>query len=297
MISFLGEQPIPNLLPIRYYRPEQVLLVYTEHTELVGRRLQPLIGADVVLCKTDPYEIRRIDGDVEQAVAGAGWEGGSLVFNLTGGTKPMVLAGYRLAEKHRSRFLYLQTEGRESKVYRYRFGAEGPALEGSDILPGVITIGDYLRAHLDGYTITGASKGEGGAFEEAVAQALEGMLDEKILGVKCGGALDIDLVLRCGNRVGIAEVKTGKKARSKGGIDQLATAGGREFLGTYTSKLLIVDTEWDSSISHLRELASARDIVLVELPGYQGGVQLGEADKQTLIEKVSQVLPCSGGQA
>ncbi len=30
MICLVGEQPVPNLLPIRYCQPQQVVLVYSE---------------------------------------------------------------------------------------------------------------------------------------------------------------------------------------------------------------------------------------------------------------------------
>ena len=46
--------------------------------------------------------------------------------------------------------------------------------------------------------------------------------------------MEIDLIFRCGNSIGIAELKTGKSATEKEGIDQLNAACAREYLGTYT---------------------------------------------------------------
>jgi hypothetical protein len=121
------------------------------------------------------------------------------------------------------------------------------------------------------------------------------VVDEIVAGVKLGGALDIDLVLRCGNQVGIAEVKTGRKSRSKEGINQLNTAGGRAFLGIYTRKILIVDTVWDATCSNLRELAEARNVQVVELPSYLQTGALSDYDRQRLTSAVRSALRCHGG--
>ena len=294
MISFLGEQPIPNLLPAQFYRPDLVVLVYTDRTEGVHKRLRRLIKSAVRSCFVDPYEIVKIHAALDRMVAEAGLEKTDLVLNLTGGTKAMILAGYRLAEARKTRFMYLQTEGKVSRIYQYRFTNDGPLLDTVDTVPGILTIDEYLKAHLERYTVTGPASTPGGDFEVAVAEALGGAVDEIEVGVKVGGALDIDVVVRCGNQVGIAEVKSGNSARKKEGIGQLATAGGREFLGTYHTRFLIVDSAW-TDLSDLRDLAKAREIVLIELPGYQGGRQLGETDKQKLIQLVQQHLGCPGG--
>ena len=294
MVLFLGEQPIPNLLPVRAYRPQNVFLVSTARTERVRRHLEPLLGVPSVTCLVEPYDVLAVERTVVRSLAERGWERSRLLFNLTGGTKLMVLAGYRLAERYASPFLYLEMEGvGNGTVYRHRFGSGGLLLEGCDVLPSLITIDEYLKAHVDTYHVTGASRDGGGKFEETVAEALEGVVDERLLGVKLGGALDIDLVVRCGNRVGIAEVKSGGKALSKEGISQLGTAGGREFLGIYTSRFLIIDTVWDHTRSNLRELAKLRGIELVELPSYRIDGRLSREDRQRLAEVVGQKLGCS----
>ncbi|RKY82833.1 DUF1887 domain-containing protein, partial [candidate division KSB1 bacterium] len=33
MFSFIGEQPIPNLLPVKHFKPSKVVMIYTELTE------------------------------------------------------------------------------------------------------------------------------------------------------------------------------------------------------------------------------------------------------------------------
>ncbi|MDI6631878.1 MAG: DUF1887 domain-containing protein, partial [Thermoanaerobacteraceae bacterium] len=94
------------------------------------------------------------------------------------------------------------------------------------------------------------------------------------------GALEIDLVLRCGNRVGIAEVKSGKKARSKEGIDRLNAAADPRFLGTYIKKFLILDREYEPNNL---ELARAYGITVIELSSAQNG-ELSREDTEKLIQ-------------
>ena len=61
LISLIGEQPVPNLLPIRYEKPQEVVLAYTDLTEKVFQRLKKLLEPDILvhpLEKADPYDIR-----------------------------------------------------------------------------------------------------------------------------------------------------------------------------------------------------------------------------------------------
>ena len=111
MVSLLGEQPIPNLIPIRFYQPDVALLVYTTRTQTVHRRLEGLIQSRLRSCQVDPYDISSIFIEVDGVVAQEKSAGVDFLFNLTGGTKAMMLAGYRLAQSYGSPFLYLQTEG------------------------------------------------------------------------------------------------------------------------------------------------------------------------------------------
>jgi hypothetical protein len=284
LVTLVGEQPIPNLLPMRALRPEALLLVYTARTEPVARRLGGLAGpeTEVAYVKTDAYDIIGIRKVLHGKLAGCV----GLLFNLTGGTKPMMLAAHALAAEFDSPFIYLQTEGRppaehQSRLCTYCYSEGNLRLESVAALPALLTIDDYLRAHLPGYREEGFSKDErgrinaGGLFEQSVHRALENCVDEIRAGIKPEGVadqIDIDLVVRRGNQVGIIEAKTGTK---KAGIDQLATAGGSKYLGTYTARFLVVG----GRLRHeLKALAHARNIVVVELPGYSEGCPLNHEE-------------------
>ncbi len=276
MIALIGEQPIPNLLPIRYEKPDRVILVYTDRTETGFERLKDILeesheDVDPLKIKS-PYDIFEIKQDLSGFINKNGFNSSNIIFNLTGGTKPMAFASYHLAEELSSPFIYLQSEGGKSLIYRYEFFEGRTQLIKKDTIPTLLTIDDYLKAHLRSYNR--ASKKE--ALEELVYDAICDSVDECERSIT-HGSLEIDLVMRCGNQVGIAEIKSGKKALKKEGIDQLNTAGEQRYLGTYTHKFLIVDREIGSQN---RALAEAHRIRVVELCSVETGVlSLEERDE------------------
>ena len=85
-----------------------------------------------------------------------------------------------------------------------------PSVAGARLLPGLITLDDYLRAFVDGYQLTGFAKdaaSKGTRFERAIHTALEPAVDEIAVGLKLLGVVDVDFVVRCANQVGIIEAK------------------------------------------------------------------------------------------
>lgn len=303
MISLIGEQPLPNLLPIRFEKPEDVVFAYTGRTDRargtkeVSSRLEMLLSKET---RVYPFEVRPFDVAgtqqlLEKFILGRGWKPEELVFNLTGGTKAMAFAAYSLAEEWGCTFVYLQSE---ESFFLHRYGFDknrAPQPEGGDVIPGMITLEDYLQIHMGvgKAQCEGLSKTEGGKFEGVIYDALQSHVDEIKAGLKYyGGKLDIDLILRCGNQVGIAEVKTGERAiRKVDGIKQLNNAGRRDFLGTYTKKFLIQDASWDArQETDYSELASSSDITVIILPSYAKDAELAEHDRERLVREVTRVL-------
>lgn len=291
-VSLIGEQPIPNLLPIRYQPPDTAVFLYTDYTEGTAERLKGLLpnSCEAVLCRVAPYDIPAIVLALRELVREHQWETKELLFNLTGGTKAMMLAASQVAASYGSPFIYLQSEGRQTRLYRYAFDAAGdPYVTDDRILPSLIEIDDYIRAFVDEYQIGGFAKGgPGGVFEEAVYDALQPAVDEIVVGVRLASEVDIDLVVRCDNQIGIIEVKKGSGVKK--GIDQLNTAGGRSFLGTYTRKMLVSDQEWDKSFSNHQDLADARWVTVIQLPSFGWTGQLSSDDVEHLRHTVCQQL-------
>lgn len=291
MISLVGEQPIPNLLPLKDRPPELAVLVHSEKTGTQARCVGALLGGNIRVdyLVGDPYDIEATRAILQEYTARYGWAGTEVTFNLTGGTKSMALAAFQVAQECRAEFLYLQTEGRRSRAYRYGFDDGGSVrLLESRVLPSLVDLVTYIRAHVGGYQERGPSSPPGGTFERAVADALKPWMDEILVGVKIGGALDLDLVVRCENQVGVVEAKAGKI--KKEGIDQLNTAAGREYLGTYTQKILVQDRPWDHTTSSLLELARARNIEVVSVPSFAKTGQISTKDAEEMGRKVRGVL-------
>jgi len=265
--------------------------MHTAETISVARRLEKLSSAPVDLLEVGPFDVRDCQRVLKRYLKDAA---GPLTFNLTGGTKTMLLAAYMVAVNQRSLIVYLQTQDAVSRLYSYRVRESGLIETGSRDLPALLTARDYLEAHLPGYAEEGFSKqGErltsGGEFEKAVHDALvQGQVDEVLAGVRPDAVeknIDIDLFLRCGNQAGIVEVKL--NSAKKAGLDQLATAGGREYLGTFTAKFLVLGNSLGSS---LKALAQARGIQVIELPSYAAAGELSSADERKLVETVRKRL-------
>jgi hypothetical protein len=228
-----------------------------------------------------PYNILEIQKDLREFIDSQGLNYRDMIFNLTGGTKPMAFASYHVAEELSCPFLYLQSEGGKSLIYRYDFFDKKAQLIDRNEIPTVITIDDYLRAHLGTYERLSFRS----SFERILHDELRNSVDEISHSIK-HGSLDIDLIMRCGNQVGIVEVKTGKSAAKKEGIDQLNTAAEQRYLGTYTRKFLIVNREMGSNNL---ELAKAHRIRVIELCIGERE-SLSENDKEKLVQTVRKDL-------
>jgi|Deesub1362A_J573_1020465.scaffolds.fasta_scaffold15251_2 hypothetical protein len=298
MISLVGEQPAPNLLPAYELKPKQILLVATKETTSVAERLMGILNekgyqTDIVVGL--PYNVEETEAQIQEWITGIRSEGSTkLVGNFTGGTKLMVLALLKVMRTplfEKKQLCYFRTERSQGILYFY--DPKTFVLLEERKLQSTLSLEDYLKVYLGEYSFKRMSKGDDKDFEEAVASVLKPVVDELEMGLKKGGALEIDLIFRCGNQIGIAEVKTGGKARKKEGIDQLNTAGGRDFLGTYVKKFLIVDTLWNE-LTNLRELAQARNIILIELPSFGAKGKLDLEDQDKLVTKIRSVLFCEG---
>lgn len=285
LILLVGEQPIPNLLPSRHLRPEVAVLVHTDRTRDIAERLEGLLsGCRCLLCCVGPYDLpgvqRALRDFLQQKLAGH-----QLVFNLTGGTKPMSLAAFQVAFHYQAPCVYFQTEGGRSLLYYYQFTNQRDVrLEKHEEISATITLDDYLRAQVGDYT----KEPPRSDFERQVYQALQGVPDLEIFSsVRPQGmeALEVDFVVRLGNQVGVVEAKT-KGAKS--GIDQIQAVAEQRYLGTYVAKFLVSGKPVDRNN---KNLARAYNIVVVELASYTTyNGTLSEDDKEELGRQILEKL-------
>lgn len=291
MVCLVGEQPMPNLLAARHLRPPDVVLAFTDKSRERCERLRAVLSKQCTVfpVAVTAYDIHETERQLDDFLSNRGWSPSDVVFNVSGGTKPMSFAAYRLAERWRAPLIYVETgEGAETEVHRYAFSKDGSlAFESSESLPKVITIDDYLRVHLGPYTAGGHVPPQGREFEQEVAETLKPLLDETVSNVRHRAIDEIDLVLRHGNQVGVAELKVGQI--TKHGVEQLILACRRETLGTYTRKFLIVGST-DPTRTNILDVARASDVTVIDLPSYQGPGSLSTADRDRLSRQVLEAL-------
>jgi len=291
MIALVGGQPLPNLLPVRHYKPDNLILIYTQFTKPVYERLKMTVQPDTVVdgFETNPYNIVNIMRDITTFLGTSGSENGLLIFNLTGGTKAMALAAYQVAQQQSAHLLYLESEGKQSRVYQYQWHQGMLQIAADELLPACITLKDFFNIHLGPkvWQEEGPNRQEGGPFEIALAEALRPHMDETMIGIKAMmGQIDIDVAVRAGNQFGIIEAKAGENGKKLDGIKQLSTAS--RHLGTYTQQFYAVTV--NPSHSHEAIVAASR-IRVISLPDYNAETNtLPSSDSERLVAEVVKAL-------
>jgi hypothetical protein len=289
MIHLVGQQPMPILMAARQWRADENVLVATHVTEVVARRVAQLLpGATVHMLTADEYNLKALSSEIGKLSAGD-----AVVFDITGGTKMMALGMYNIASRRGIPLVYVQSD-RKSLVHEYVFDEKG--LSSTVHTPGeLFTIDDYLRAHLPGYRAEGYHQESGrlsigGRFEKAVAEILTSAGFEVLSGVRpenVGSQIEIDMVLRLGNRIAVAELKKGFDGSPKTGFDQLSTAASPTYLGTFTTKLLITGSRVSPE---LRQMAKETKVAPISLTSYEDRIGFNRADEQELVAKVRKAL-------
>lgn len=297
LVELLGLQPILNLLPMRYLRPDAVLFVGTPATHDISRHLQALVQRDVQVYQTEvanPHDPFAVFQTVRKKLDKLGWGPDEVIYDLSDGTKMESFALARLASDAGATVVDTELVHGRYRMRRYQYEDGHPVFREDIALPeDLISIEDYLHAHIPGFETGGAATDDhsrvdiGGRFEETIFQALAPHLDEVLAGVRpagVGNQIEIDLVVRRGNRVGIIEAKTGVR---KAGIDQLDTAGNAQYLGAHVVKMLVTGGYLSRAY---KMLAAAEQIRVIELPGYRDYSRLPDQEHRLLINSVMQAL-------
>ena len=90
LVELLGSQPILNLLPMLYLKPDEILFVGTRETHDIGRHLQSLMEGKAKIHLTevrdphDPFAVHKVVG---KKLRKLGWSGKDVTFDLSDGTK------------------------------------------------------------------------------------------------------------------------------------------------------------------------------------------------------------------
>jgi hypothetical protein len=285
MIHLVGQQPIPILMAARQWSADENVLIATKVTEAVAHRVARLLpGATVHMLTANEYDLKALSSEIGKLSVGD-----AVVFDITGGTKMMALGMYNIASRRRIPLVYVQSD-RKNLVHEYIFDEKN--LSSAVHTPGdLFTIDEYLRAHLPGYRAEGFHQENGrlsigGRFEKAVAEILSSTGFEVLSGVRpenVGRQIEIDMVIRLGNRIAVAELKKAFDGSPKTGFDQLSTAASPTYLGTFTTKLLITGSTVNRELT---EMAKETKVVPISLQSYQDGKGFNRADEQELVAKV-----------
>lgn len=293
-LSLVGEQPLPVLLPILQAYADaqdvQVALAHTTRTARVARNVQQVIrekiGLTAALWLIDPYHISDIRTALRQHIHARQWPADQIVYNLTGSTKAMMLAAYELARTAAAQYVYLESERNESILYRYTTVDGECRLLDNPTLPALLDIHDYLHVH--GFYDFRPSPPDHSSFFAAVRTEVEDLKNKGVLhqfkpevDLHGNRQIDIDLMLRLGNQVAIAEVKSGNRVNSLEWIKQLNTASRPTTLGTYTKRLGILSRHLEPQF---RDIASIQGIDFVVLEGFEPTGVLSAADRVKLRE-------------
>lgn len=299
MVALVGDQPLPNFLPVQHYQPEAVLLVYTAKTQQKYTYLETTLqrGArspgmatssrvEVFGLITDPYDIPGISQALEKKLEQLS---PPFIFNLTGGTKTMSLAAYQVAQQHKAAMIYLQSEGKHTRVYHYTWDDQRLQAAGNELMPECLELRDIFDLHLGpgSWQEFGPSPDEGGPFEQLLADLLRAQHYEVMCGVRAlGKQIDVDIAVRAGNQYGIIEAKMGTKGRKLDGVKQLSTAV--RLLGTYSRTFYVITLESDPRHKTLTEAAS---IDVISLPGYNATTNtLMPDDEAEFLARIKKAL-------
>lgn len=149
LLELVGEQPTPNLIPALKYQPDEVVFLVSDRTEPHARNTQAALemvpdmtGTRFTMTNVDPYSIAAAETAVEAVLAR--YPDCEFTFNITGGTKTMMVGMYRVASaerwRGRARMVYVSTEVEtEQTIVNGQFSERSLELE--------IPAGVYLRAH------------------------------------------------------------------------------------------------------------------------------------------------------
>lgn len=130
MLCLVSRQTLQNLLPILHYRPRRVFFLSTKEEDASRVMLEAVLHACGITCEAPMYVDAYDPAHIAQACAAVRdrSHGEKLVVNLTGGTKVMSLAAYRVfsqvpceivyTDTPNSRLLILHPEGREPEPLR-----------------------------------------------------------------------------------------------------------------------------------------------------------------------------------
>lgn len=280
LISLIGEQPAPNLLPTRKVQPQFSVMVCTDRTRKIAERLQVVLQpmCSCGICVVDAYNIVNAQKHLSDYIDNH-YPSLPLMLNLTGGTKPMSMAAFLVAQARGAPVMYFQSEGNRSRLLTYRWHDAALEVAHDDELTETISLVDYLDLYLGAYE-QGQPRDDLEREVHEVLAAIPGLECFTSIKPQGLGALEIDFVLRYGNQIAVGEAK---RKGAKDGIDQINAVANPLYFGTYVHKFLFSGRVLDKNNN---DLAKAYNITVIELASYGRDGTLSNEDQSTLVGTV-----------
>lgn len=293
LVSLVGAQPAPNVLPLDHINPGRVILVYTKTTQKVAQNTQRLLASEkpAIVVDTffleDAYDLKDICDQLEAYLEKSVSTTDELIFNLTGGTKVMSFAAFELAKRRSTRTFYYQSEENKSEIHHYHFEGGTLVVDDSEPINTNLTLDQYLRLYLGGYNLEKLAPHH--VFENLVFDALDDLgPDFEVIKRVCPlqeTVNELDCVIRHGSVIAVVEIKTTADKKTVEEVNNITA----EYLGAYTKKIIVHANVlgWGTL-----ELVEAHKIVCIHLPSYRQTQKtaLSAQDKTHLCHTIKKVM-------
>jgi len=291
IISLVGEQPAPNVLPLGYYKPDKMILVHTGRTVEIAKRIADLIDSKDIIsavrpfCEVHPFLIADIQMKLEDYLAPYSSSDHQLIFNLTGGTKTMEFAALDIARNLKAKAFYYQTGAMKSLIHPYHFEVGRLVAEEPISTETTLTLDEYLKLYLEDYNQR--QRDDNNIFENNVIDVLRQLGGGyEVLPRVCPIHLpnvEIDFVLRYRNKIAVGEVKETAKKRA---IEQLNSLTDQRILGTYIGKFIV---HLNKLKKNNYDLTKAYNITPIRM---QSGSEssLSDEDTDLLMRSIQEVM-------
>ena len=280
LLSLIGEQPIPNLLPLWQYRDfSHTQFAATGTTWGVAQQLESAIQVDPALKRMQVLPILRLEAyDLDQARRALNAalhqhleNGLRSAINLTGGTKLMSLAALQAAFGTGIPLIYVSTETRQM-IWMGSDGSE----QRREPIAVKITVAQYLRAHgLEVVFKPGDPARVGSLLEEKVYRKAYAsrLFDDVQRNIHIRrqshqGQVEneLDIAVTRNGRLAVCSCKSGEALRKTRQANiflyELASLSRREAAGIYCGKVLATDQK--RLPDAVRQRAASMDIHLVD---------------------------------
>ncbi len=263
LLSLLGEQPIPNLMPLwQTGHPYQaVRFVVSDTTLPIAENLMEIIPQDPILknitilppIHITPYHLAQARLRLTDALVKYQLNGEPAAVNITGGTKIMSLAAMQAAQTTATPMIYVNTQGEEIILYNPD-GSEKERIP----LKVNISVQQYLSAH--GIELSDHPNFYPKAQRPFAPPKAGDLLEERVkLRLTQSGIFDdvrhsiyirrkdrpqvhneLDIAVTLNGKLAVCSCKSGKNVHNDA-IYELASLSSRESIGLYCGKVLVID--------------------------------------------------------